>query len=575
MNELVKQLIAAGSGVKKYDYYIDSVSGNDSNSGTSKSTPKKTLMSLLVRYFSNKKIALKPSATYREVWAETMNLSDVTVSGAWTNNNDLTKVSGLSIISSWNKTAGYTNVYESLINCGFDINLTTGGAICLEIDPSTLELQPYSSSKMMNKATSLSNLDSSPGFLWWVRQSSTSYTIYIHTSASNNPTTNGKIYEVTSKKDVLLLTNYGADSVKGLRNKLSNLIIYNGWNKDGAKTGSATIIEKCVFAAGAIHAIVPDDGTIDQCVFFENQNTNDLVLVFSSYVTNNDCTVTNCIVFNDYQTYFMKSHNDDLGKHNQLTFRNVRLFGKCGLFSAIQEGYTNILVENCFVESTQMISGTTITGNSIMNNCVIKHTLEAAGNAVRDIKSMDNCLIYGNISAAFICSVVNMTHTIINAVDQVAANSNIYAQHYDHSIFIVNCYSSATKFINLMDDVVYTSDYNVFIYIGASNSRAFSYLNHYDGTSWPTIFAAHKTRSGQDLHSIIINIATVADLDTCFVDYTNGNYTVRTDTANGQAILAVGAGMRTPLLRYPTRPTKEQAVTSMLDGSLKTFNLFA
>ena len=44
------------------------------------------------------------------------------------------------------------------------------------------------------------------------------------------------------------------------------------------------------------------------------------------------------------------------------------------------------------------------------------------------------------------------------------------------------------------------------------------------------------------------------------------------DVPERAQILALGAGMTTPPTHYPAKPTLEQAVSDMLDGSLATLN---
>jgi hypothetical protein len=563
---IVNNMNFIGFGVNNsFNLYVDSDLGNDSNSGKIQSLAKKTLKPILA---SNLKIAVNPTSTIRE-WFIEQKIDNIFIKGWWNNaKNSLSKISGCVITSTWSKTDGYTNVYDVVITINYTITTIPGyNPVIFEITPSTLEDQPYSSYKTINKAASLALCDSSPGTLFFSSINSTSYRMYLHTTNSDDPNVNELNYEVTNKA---WLPIFNQSTNTGQNNCYENMIFYPAISSSGPKAGRNGYYKKCVFASCGLHALVTDSATLDQCVWFEGQNTNSYYIVFNGYVApiTDILLVKNGIVLITTLTYFIYSHYEDNVLNNLLTISNYRIFGG-GIITGASTGFHNVIVDNVYCEGERICAGTSfVDGNFTIKNSILKLTVSGSSAGISYVSTINNCLIYGTLFNNFILG-QEIKNSIINALSANATYS-MGASNYHHSIIVVD----GTKLMILPDDVSCLSDYNVYIYIGSSTSRAYSYQNHYDGTQWPTIFAAHKTRSGQDTNSIIMNLATPSDLSTIFVDYTNGNYTIRNDTANGLAILAVGAMMTTPPIRLPIKPSREQMVSDMLAGDLETFNLF-
>jgi hypothetical protein len=182
---------AAGSG----GWYVDSVAGNDSNSGRTSSAPLQTLAALDAKVpVANEIIYLKRGSTFSEQL--TALATGVTVKPYGAGARPIVDGRNIASAGAFTKTGGRTNVYQIAWTHSFD----DGGGKCRH--------RAWEAGAMMRRVTWTGNLsndlaavDSTPGtFLSDTPTSGGPDTIYIHPLGNTDPRVDGKVYQFTSRR---------------------------------------------------------------------------------------------------------------------------------------------------------------------------------------------------------------------------------------------------------------------------------------------------------------------------------------------------------------------------------------
>lgn len=103
-------------------------------------------------------------------------------------------------------------------------------------------------------------------------------------------------------------------------------------------------------------------------------------------------------------------------------------------------------------------------------------------------------------------------------------------------------------------------DYNAYILVSGSPIWKVTKFSTNGGDPSVFTFANWKIQSGQDAHSILIDLRNNPNgLNQIFINPDAGDYRLA-DTPQADSIRAISAGMSTPLRTFVTTPTREQAV---------------
>ena len=227
-----------------FDIFVDSVGGDDLNSGTKRSEPLQTLTAALAAAPSSRaRIGLKRGS----FWRESLDLSTITSPrvGAYGTGNP-PRISGTDVFSSWSKTAGRTNVYQT------SVTYESGGRITVYEDDILLE-------RVADEAT----CDSTPGsFVKLLANTAGTSTLKIHASDSGNPSSNGKIYEVSVRRNGI----YGVDNtiVSGIQTEKA---ISNNGSTDLVNRTNC-IVSKILAANGTKHNLGIGAGFAEDCIVY-------------------------------------------------------------------------------------------------------------------------------------------------------------------------------------------------------------------------------------------------------------------------------------------------------------------
>jgi hypothetical protein len=106
-------------------------------------------------------------------------------------------------------------------------------------------------------------------------------------------------------------------------------------------------------------------------------------------------------------------------------------------------------------------------------------------------------------------------------------------------------------------------DYNAYVLV--SGNPIWKVTNHLNNGGDFSVFTFNnwKIQSGQDAHSIMIDLrGNPNGINQIFVNADAGDYRLA-DTPQADSIMAIGAGMSTPLRTFVNAPTREQAVSDV------------
>lgn len=217
-----------------FDVYVDSVSGNNANSGTSPSQAKKDL-SEIGTISAGMSIGLAKGSYWREKL--TISVDNVTVKSYGSGDRPVLDCADVVPNANWTKSGGYTNVYQVTITVDPDTNaaewpgLWIGGVRCAF-------------------SASLAALDSAAGtFYYSAADGLTSITLYVHSTGSTNPISDGKTYEASVRRAAI-------DNFLGSYAKVEGLETRRNYASYGSITlGRHGVMRDCVAKEGNTHNI--------------------------------------------------------------------------------------------------------------------------------------------------------------------------------------------------------------------------------------------------------------------------------------------------------------------------------
>ena len=197
-----------------YDWYCDSENGNDANLGFSQNQAIKTLAKLQTLIKAGDTVGLRRNSTWREqLDLESFSAHNKPSIYAYGSGNR-PKIIGRDIVpGGWIKTPGYDNIYQiSWIN-----NFAQTDQRFHSVWEDGAVLYEYPDSKGVDTlGTVLTAMDGTSGAFYIPDRATFSAggatDIYLHAGDSNNPNSNGKVYEI-SKRDFGIRF---ADKIEGI-----------------------------------------------------------------------------------------------------------------------------------------------------------------------------------------------------------------------------------------------------------------------------------------------------------------------------------------------------------------------
>jgi hypothetical protein len=371
------------------DWYVDSVSGDDGNDGKSAGAALATLAGLVGESLaSGDKIGLAAAST----WLEELDLSaldNVSIQSYGAGNRPI--ISGADVIDSgdWSKTAGRTNVYE----CSQTLEETGITDPWINIFEDDIHF-----TNVADQAT----CDSTPASYYIAGHDTTPFTLYIHTSGSDDPGSNGSTYNYSNRNRALEVGDSCA---------ISGLELLRARGGSGSlKAGRSVSVSNCHVKDGSKHNAYAEDGaSFANCTFhiaYWGASTPVLAVLNENTPVGLGGTFRNCTFSQD--TYSLSTSLFGLYWHKNTS-------GDFG----------NILVDNCTFDKLHTgidvgldcdlctVSNTTVTATVrpfrsykplVLDTCVITNGSATGGQIVKI--NADTTL---TISGCTITSTVNLT----------------------------------------------------------------------------------------------------------------------------------------------------------------------
>jgi hypothetical protein len=187
---------------KGFDWYVDSVNGNDANSGKSKSAPLQTISALLGVMAAGETAGLARGSHWRDKLLLPGDNSQARAYGSGA--HPIFDASNVVAGGSWSKTGGQTNVYQASVTPDWGLSVDY--------------LNVWEDDAFLTRAANLGACDSIPGS-YFPSAGSGTITLYVHPNGSTNPTSDGKTYEYSHRQTGIDCYNYSGCIVSGIETR--------------------------------------------------------------------------------------------------------------------------------------------------------------------------------------------------------------------------------------------------------------------------------------------------------------------------------------------------------------------
>lgn len=478
-----------------YHVYVDSVAGSDLNDGATSDRAIQTLTKasgLITEFGEGCRVGLARGS----VWRDKLTINQhYTVVGAY-GDGDKPLIDGADIFTGWTKTPGYVNIYQATIT-------VLASALAVST-PGVWE----DSVRFRNFASGLADLDTKPGAFWHGALSgsgSVSITVYIHTTASNNPAINGSLYELSVRDSCIDSAAAFVDYVK-----ISDIDTKRPYSSYGGIAISRySKVERCSFSEGTAHNSFMRSGSeMIDCVAL------DCYSQFGSptmYILYDHSSIGGTIGSIGRFTRCVAQVSDDIVKpvgfyahSNSLFFGNV-IYEECQVLYTKATGFEAASTEqltliNCITDSanTHFVSAVPIVVNGgTANNSL---GLSGATTGVLSGSSIQHSIsgLVSNLNTTGNLRLTGSSQTLFLEDSQITlANICILDTGTNNNVNVNNCTlgtrnNAAYQFYSLSAGTTFVGDHNTFINQGKWTKGGVDY----------TTLAAWRAASGQDANSV-------------------------------------------------------------------------
>lgn len=465
--------------------FVDQVLGHDRLDGSSARAPVKTLARAVAVAGSNAVIGLRRGQIFREsLNVTTLTSPTVTAYGE----GQPPVITGADIITAWSLVGGTSNVYQATIT--HDAN-------------SSNRLRVYEDDVRLTRVANQATCESTPGsFVIAVGSDGSPLTFKMHPTGSGNPTSNGKVYEVTVRTNGIAGGN--GCIVRGIHT--ARCISNNGSADLVSRTNG--LLEAVIGEDGSKHNLGIGSGTMRDCVAVRADTTtaaepsNTQLVAYVENGTGMSVNIVRCGVIGPAPGVDFTAHGNPTGfdtvSAEQLWVVDTEAF-TTGWTSNRGSYYRDVLGPPVGLGTSEMLlldlsgGGSPVTpGNytaEVLRDSVILKRQDTAGNEVfRPNGAYAVELAY----SAFFCetslSAGNPTFWFANG----NSNQNI---NLHHSI-VFNGHSM----MRLATGGTYVGNYNVFIAGTPGETHQVIMLHHTAG--WCVTLAAWQAATGQDAQSV-------------------------------------------------------------------------
>lgn len=471
------------------NWYVDSVHGNDTNSGQDIDHPFKTIARLLASSIaSGQTIALKAKSHWRETLI--VPAANMTVTSYGYGTKPLLDASDVVARTLWSKTPGATSVYQATVP--------------IDADPNITWVNTWEDGEFLVRATSIANCDATPGSYYPSADTGNGtipITLYIHTSDGSDPATNGRRYEY-SKRQYAFQSVLPDVTVAGLwtRRNLNN-------NGSFALTGSGSLADEMLISDGGLHNAYISPGVSMTDVTLKDQyrgGSDFIMVVMNGNGMPGDTTFTRVRAYSTVSTGAVGSgigsHSNDgnpftgtftcidcevnnvgagfaPGDWNNVVLTHPVTTGTATGVGVIGQVSTSITGGNIVALNGRGIeNGGPVTPNS---NVVIENTTVTSTGG--------NAILLGATSTTIASSTISTTDGVHGPIYIMAGNFVLTGNTVNRGT------ASTQPFYVVPSGVSGTSDYNTFLSNSASGTPFWLGTSEYSFIQWQGL--------GYDLHS--------------------------------------------------------------------------
>ena len=594
-------------GSDQFDFYVSN-QGSNTNSGKSSALPKQSIDSVgkLISEFaasnSRATLGLQAGSNFREQFNVRNNNILVSSFGLGKAAKPA-QLTGMDVVTDWRATTGTSNVYETLISHSVEFTNTIYNCLLVaEIDTAQEKIFPVSAVRYMRFVSTPELCEATAGSFYMGIINKNPAPVYIHAS-EGIPGKNKFRYEVV-KRPYTINGFYYANCT------YENLFLRASGNGVGMLAGGDNTVARYItFQGGGTHHAVVYSGTVEKSLFLPGPKGLPDEIGFVFYRpegAGNRNSISNAVFLDIKNAIF--THTNGASNYHSLSIDSVYAFADTTnigtMLSGVNadsifisnnycQGYKNfwiglpkyISVKNSIITKVTepvlylgsdrdtpcnaTVSNTLITTNSNDANQKVPPFYQPStgflfaeqGTSLK----VTNTIFYGHSTWH-----TQVTETVFenSLVNKLQALNNIYICDVNpESLMRVVKANNATGKGTASNLV---SDYNVYIVLRGSFYWT-SYPNSPQGNG--NIFSLQEWQafSGQDQHSILIDLRNnPAGLKAIFTDPEIGNWTLA-QTPQADFVRRLNAGMLTPPLYYPLKPTYEDALDHSMPGGLSLF----
>lgn len=493
MTEAVTQYQAS------YNWYVDSVNGDDDNAGT-EFAPFATIAKLLTVWQAGQSVGLAKGSHWREQLTIPGDNCGVYAYGSGA--RPILDCSTVHTNALFSKTAGRTNVYQITVSTNYTAS-----------EPSFISV--WENDTRLTYQSSLANCDANAGTYYMASSNATSVVVYVHASDSSDITANSKTYEIANRAFGIYGGNTGI-VIQGIETRR------NYSNGGSIKTGQATITD-CVCRDGNSHNIYYGEGSVLTDVTCTGAY---YIAAYSLFILNNNvgtglgATLTRCTAelpaYDALSTGFY-GHVNTSGDFGALSFTDCNVTNLANGFSyancttVTQSGGTATDVRTVHNFANSGITSFVVTGQTQANTVTGRFIFVNAG-VTPPTMTVSGCTVTHDVALSGTASIFSQGNLTLTLTGNTFTNTYTAA---NGCVFVWVSGAGITLTINSSNNTFLTPNIasGPYIYYAANNVGAgiTSNNNHFDregswfhnGTSYATL-TLWRAGSGQDANSDIV-----------------------------------------------------------------------
>lgn len=475
----------------QFDYYVDSVNGDDVNyDGRSSGSPYATLTKLASVWRAGEKVALARGSSWKGRLTSPGEGSKAYAYGTSENPPEI-DCAVTAANASFSKTGGRTNVYEIAVTVDY-----------LGYEPHWNSM--WEDGARLTRASGVADCDATPGSMYASNDNAANVTLYVHASDSSDVIANGKLYEYAKWGTGWYSWFHPSNEVYGIKCRR------NLWEAGSIKMGKNSLLANSIAEEGHKHNVYVRTGCFVANVIATKSyyaGVSSSLFVYNEDSPNNEgVNFQNCQALLDTWSTAAAGfygHNNVSGSFGRITYDGCIAEN---LSAAFQGQHASLMIaRNCIVTDCQSAiwpsagSNWNIENMSFVSSIVNSRGVSFQGdNVIVTIDGYD--MVFSANGAVAIGIFANNTPVVDikgMKIDGVAgdtygvwhsgAGGTVQVQDSDYS----EMYRTYRTELN---SAAITSDYNRF--------RQASLSSRVQGTDYATV-ALYQAGTGQDSHSTI------------------------------------------------------------------------